>query len=206
MEEIFTQLQIRGYNNIEQLIKWMAKARVIDPSKRDTERWLVEHFRDVPDSKNITFAKFKEIVTSFAEHQNKSIEEITAKLIKEIPSVLDDVVDSHPGIYVATPGSEKLAIYSRLTVCSNTSTITDYSQLINQDGSNGEVVGSSCSTGAVAVGSNDEVPAGSKGDATNCNIHVVTSSSYAEFSDTSTSSSSGDSTPQTCRSDEGSRM
>ncbi|XP_022824218.1 uncharacterized protein LOC111354835 [Spodoptera litura] len=207
MEEIFTQLQIRGYNNIENLIKWMAKARVIDPSQRDTEKWLVEHFRDIPNTKNITLDKFKEIVNIFAEEQNKSMEEMSARLGKQIPAVLDQV-DSSPGIYVAAPGSEKLAIFSRVTVCSDMSTVTDYSQLINQDDSNGEVATSVtssiggvpvCSQGAVADSSQGEVTAGSQGDVTDCNIQIVTSS-QAEISDSDTSSC--ETTSQSNKSDE----
>ncbi|CAH1642189.1 unnamed protein product [Spodoptera littoralis] len=197
MEEIFTQLQIRGYNNIENLIKWMAKAHVIDPSKRDTEKWLVDHFRDVPNTKNISLDKFKEIVNIFAEEQNKSLEEMSARL-----------VDSSPGIYVAAPGSEKLAIFSRVTVCSDMSTVTDYSLLMNQDSSNGEVAESVnsrngevpvCSQGAVADSSQGEVTAGSQGDVTDCNIQIVTGS-QGDTSDSDTSSY--DTTSQSNKSDE----
>ncbi|KAF9407589.1 hypothetical protein HW555_012437 [Spodoptera exigua] len=159
--------------------------QVIDPSKKETEIWLLNLCRDVPDAKNITLDKFKEIVNAFAKEQNKSMEEMNDRLARQIPAILEQV-DSCPGIYVAIPGSEILSMFSPVTINSDISTITDYSELLKQDSSGEVTVGDDegAVSNGVATGSQGEVAAGSQGDIVDCNLQII-SGNQAQVSDDS---------------------
>ncbi|KOB66727.1 Uncharacterized protein OBRU01_20833 [Operophtera brumata] len=90
MEEAFNKLVGAKTNNVDNLVKWMKDAKLIDQSKEAEEK-ARKLFEDVKDDKDVDLNKFKQVVSKLAEEQKKTVEEFSKMLNIEGPKLLSAI-------------------------------------------------------------------------------------------------------------------
>ncbi|CAG9789015.1 unnamed protein product [Diatraea saccharalis] len=87
MEQVFQKFQKAGKNTVDELIKWMKDAKVIDATK-DAEGKVRQLFGN-ENKDNVSLEKFKEVVQKLATDQKKNLEEINKNLISQGNKAVD---------------------------------------------------------------------------------------------------------------------
>ncbi|KOB73380.1 Ubiquinone biosynthesis monooxygenase Coq7 [Operophtera brumata] len=90
MEEAYNKLVEAKNNNVDNLVKWMKDANLIEKSEEAEEK-ARKLFEDVKDVKDVELAKFKQAVSTLAEEQKKSVEEFCKMLSVEGPKLLSAI-------------------------------------------------------------------------------------------------------------------
>ncbi|PZC78184.1 hypothetical protein B5X24_HaOG202518 [Helicoverpa armigera] len=91
MEDLFKKLQKDGKNNVENLVKWMSEAKLIDvitTNEDENERRVRTFFDDTADDEAIELDQFKSVIKKIAHDQKKNFEELSQQLAEDGPKVV----------------------------------------------------------------------------------------------------------------------
>uniref|UniRef100_A0A2A4K6I7 Uncharacterized protein n=1 Tax=Heliothis virescens TaxID=7102 RepID=A0A2A4K6I7_HELVI len=91
MDAIFNDLQKQGKNDVDSLVKWFKDSKIIDQTKEQEEK-LRSFFNDIPDKKNVTIDKFKEVLTKVAGEFQKNVDVVTKQLAETGPRMLQSLL------------------------------------------------------------------------------------------------------------------
>ncbi|XP_022824273.1 uncharacterized protein LOC111354884 [Spodoptera litura] len=83
----FANLQKQGKNDVDNLVKWLKDIKLIDQTKEQEEK-LRALFNDVPDKKNVSVDKFKEIVQKACDEFKKNFDGLAKQLADTGPNLL----------------------------------------------------------------------------------------------------------------------
>ncbi|KAL4712106.1 hypothetical protein ACJJTC_010967 [Scirpophaga incertulas] len=88
MDEAFDKLKQSGKNNVDNLIKWMKDAKIIDATQA-VEQKARDLFNDAANQQNVELNKFKEVLGKLATEQRKNMEDFAKTLAAEGPKLLN---------------------------------------------------------------------------------------------------------------------